>query len=304
MKNFDDDGGSLEKGRADKRFGFFQQPHVFLPCVERRNRIGGRRCIGMHHLLPVLLLAVMFAPGAAGGASFDCSRARTPVEKTICADAALSRLDEHLAEAYAAVLQKSGGSARVQAEQRDWLKSHRDKCRDAHCLKNGYESRLARLAGAGEAEWKTFRDTQLGIEFSYPGNRKVKLGCRGSKACVALVGDTMPGSEYLIAFEVFDGALEQVAVEKAVFDKNEKGWIAHGRSGVHPVEAMAGPGWQGIKAVVDCGVSDSQGFHAAAGECLWAVLSDGRRSVVVDTQGLAGNDEASMRSIQSLRFCR
>lgn len=246
----------------------------------------------------------MLAPGSAAGASFDCSRARTQVEKMVCGDAALSRLDDQLAEAYAAVLQKSGGSGRVKTEQRNWLKNGRDRCRDAQCLKNAYASRLAHLAGAGEAEWETFRDTQLGIEFSYPGNRKVKIGCRGSKTCVALVGDPMPGSEYLIAFEVFDGGLEQVAVEKAVFERSEKGWIARGRSGVHPVEAMDGSGWQGIKAVVDCGVSDSQGFHAAAGECLWAVLSDGKRSVVVDTQGLAGNDEASMRSIQSLRFCQ
>jgi uncharacterized protein len=249
-------------------------------------------------------MAAVLAPGTTDGASFDCSRARTQVEKMVCADAVLSGLDEQLAQAYAAVLRKGGSSDRLKAEQRDWLKNKRDKCRDAQCLKSAYESRLTQLAGGGEAEWKTFRDIPLGIEFSYPGNRNVKIGCRGSKNCVALVRDSMSGSEYLLAFEVFDGGLEQVAVEKAVFDKNEKGWIARGRSGVHPVEAMAGSGWQGIKAVVDCGVSDSQGFHAAAGECLWAVLSDGRRSVVVDTQGVVGNDEASMRSIQSLRFCR
>lgn len=304
MKNFGDNGCSLGKGRVGTGFEAFQQPHPLLRRVGRSNRFGGRRWIGMFSVVPVLLMAAMLAPGTADGASFDCSRARTQVEKIICADAALSRLDEQLAEGYAAVLQKSGGSGRVKAEQRDWLKNKRDRCGDDQCLRNAYASRLAHLAGAGEAEWKTFRDTQLGIEFSYPGHRKVKLGCRGSKACVALVGDTLPGSEYLIAFEVFDGGLEQVAAEKAVFEKNEKGWIARGRSGVHPVEAIEGSGWQGIEAVVDCGVSDSQGFHAAAGECLWAVLSDGKRSVVVDTQGLAGNDEASMRSIQSFRFRR
>jgi uncharacterized protein len=304
VKNFGDDGCSLAKSTAHTGFGAFQQPHPSLRRVDRSNGFGGRRWIGMLSVVPVLLMASMLAPGAAVAASFDCSRARTQMEKMVCADAVLSRLDEQLAEAYAAVLQKSGDSGRVKVEQRDWLKNHRDRCRDAQCLQSAYASRLAHLAGAGEAEWKTFRDTHLGIEFSYPGHRTVKIGCRESKTCVALVGDPMPGSEYLVAFEVFDGGLEQVAVQKAVFDKNEKGWIARGRSGVHPVEVLAGPGWQGIRAVVDCGVSDSQGFHAAAGECLWAVLSDGKRSVVVDTQGLAGNDEASMRSIQSLRFCR
>jgi hypothetical protein len=112
----------------------------------------------------------------------------------------------------------------------------------------------------------------------------------------------MRGSDYLIAFEVFPGSLEKVAVEDAVFVKTESGWTAKGRSGEHPVVPLTGPGWTGLKATVDCGVSDSRGFHAAAGECLWAVVSDGRRSVVADTQGLVGNDAASLRSIQSIRF--
>lgn len=55
-------------------------------------------------------------------------------------------------------------------------------------------------------------------------------------------------------------------------------------------------------ATVDCGVSDSLGFHAAAGEYLWAVLSEGERAVVIDTQGIVGNDEAPMRSIQSIQL--
>jgi hypothetical protein len=37
---------------------------------------------------------------------------------------------------------------------------------------------------------------------------------------------------------------------------------------------------------------------------MWVVLSNGERSVVVDTQGLVGIDEASMRSIQSVRFSK
>jgi hypothetical protein len=150
--------------------------------------------------------------------------------------------------------------------------------------------------------WKTFRNATLGIEFSYPPNRRVKAGCRGSQRCVALVGPGMRGSDYLIAFEVFPGSLEKVAVEDAVFVKTDRGWTAKGRSGEYPAMPLTGPRWKGLKATVDCGVSDSRGFHAAAGECLWAVVSDGRRSVVVDSQGLVGNDAASMRSIQSLRF--
>jgi len=245
----------------------------------------------------------MVAPSVAIGASFNCSKASTSVEKTICASKALSSLDEQLAKAYESVILSSDHPDVVKRHQKDWLRNIRDKCRDETCLKSAYEHRLAQLAATKPAEWKTFRVTDLGIEFSYPSHQEVKVGCRSSKNCIALIGKPMPNSEYLMAFEVFDGDLEKIAVEQSVFEKESNNvWIARGRFGEHSVVPLAGLGWQGLKSTVDCGISDSTGFHAGAGECLWVVLSNGRLSVVVDTQGIVGNDDASMRSIQSLRF--
>lgn len=249
-----------------------------------------------------LALAVMFSPGITLGASFNCSKAVTRVEKSICASLGLSDLDERLAGAYAAALRSSDDPGTVKSRQRAWLKNVRDRCPDEACLKEAYEKRLAELGPTGQAAWKLFRDPRLGIEFSYPADRTVAAGCRGSRKCVALLGSPMLNSDYLIAFEVFDGGLDTVAAEKAVFEKRESGWVAMGRSGEHPVELLSGPDWRGLKAVVDCGISDLQGFHAGGGECLWVVLSNGRSAVVADTQGLVGIDEASLRSIQSLRF--
>jgi uncharacterized protein len=256
--------------------------------------------MGVLSLLLVVIL--MVAPRVAIGASLNCSKASTSVEKTICASKTLSRLDEQLAKAYESVLILSDHPDVVKCHQKEWLRTIRDTCRDESCLKSAYEHRLAQLAATPQAAWQTFRDTTLGIEFSYPSNGKVQVGCRRSKRCIALLGKPMANSEYLIAFEVFDGELEKIAAEQAVFEKHNNGWIAKGRSGEHAVVPLAGRGWQGLKATVDCGVSDRQGFHAGAGECLWVVLSNGRRSVVADTQGIVGNDAASMRSIQSLRF--
>ena len=252
---------------------------------------------------PILVAIIMVAPSVAIGASFNCSKASTSVEKTICASKALSSLDEQLAKAYESVILSSDHPDVVKRHQKDWLRNIRDKCRDETCLKSAYEHRLAQLAATKPAEWKTFRVTDLGIEFSYPSHQEVKVGCRSSKNCIALIGKPMPNSEYLMAFEVFDGDLEKIAVEQSVFEKESNNvWIARGRFGEHSVVPLAGLGWQGLKSTVDCGISDSTGFHAGAGECLWVVLSNGRRSVVVDTQGIVGNDDASMRSIQSLRF--
>jgi uncharacterized protein len=251
-----------------------------------------------------LLLVVIFmvAPSVAIGAGLNCSKAGTSVEKTICASKTLSRLDEQLGKAYESVLALSDHPDVVKSHQKEWLRNIRDKCQDEPCLQSAYEHRLAQLAATEQAAWKTFRDTTLGIEFAYPSNRKVQVGCRRSKRCIALIGKPMPNSEYLIAFEVFDGDLEKIAAEQAVFEKHNNVWIAKGRSGEHAVVPLAGHGWQGLKSTVDCGISDRKGFHAGAGECLWVVLSNGSRSVVVDTQGIVGNDEASMRSIQSIRF--
>ena len=54
----------------------------------------------MRLLLLLAILAVF--PQAARAASFDCQRAETVVEKTICGDAKLSALDDREVAAYAA----------------------------------------------------------------------------------------------------------------------------------------------------------------------------------------------------------
>ena len=93
-----------------------------------------------------LIAAILLLPLPAAGQSFDCGHARTRVEKTICADPALKELDEHLGRYYAAgrdVL--DAASACLQSDQAQWLKSTRDTCADAACLKAAYLNRLAEL---------------------------------------------------------------------------------------------------------------------------------------------------------------
>lgn len=101
-----------------------------------------------------LTLLGLISAGA-GAASFDCKRARGPVETTICADSGLSTLDEQLAAAYARALKADTGE---KATQLAWLKT-RNACADAACLRQAYTARIAALqariagpaAGAGQA---------------------------------------------------------------------------------------------------------------------------------------------------------
>lgn len=92
-------------------------------------------------LLP-LCLAVK-----AWGASFDCGKATTKVEKIICADAELTKLDEELAVVYKSALQDKKQADSIRLAQKQWLKV-RNGCADAACIKHAYESRLHGLSSS------------------------------------------------------------------------------------------------------------------------------------------------------------
>jgi uncharacterized protein YecT (DUF1311 family) len=92
-----------------------------------------------------LLLAVSCS-GSALAASFPCEKAQSRVEKTICADAELSQLDEYLARYYGGARAGLGaGAACLAADQRRWLSATRNACADATCLKKAYLERLGEL---------------------------------------------------------------------------------------------------------------------------------------------------------------
>jgi uncharacterized protein len=78
--------------------------------------------------------------------SFDCTKAQSRVEKLICADAAVRELDEYLGRYYSAARAANPAAAScLQADQSGWLRSTRDACGDANCLKRVYLDRLAEL---------------------------------------------------------------------------------------------------------------------------------------------------------------
>ena len=158
------------------------------------------------------------------------------------------------------------------------------------------------LAAQTDAKWQVFRDRALGFTFDYPPGWSARVGCHGSRRCVAVRNGQGGQQAYAIALEEFAGNLERTATNKAVFRRTQEGWVAEGRYASHPAQPIAEDGWRGLEAVVDCGISDGGEMHAAAGECLWAVLSDGRRSIVADTQGTVANDEDVHRVLRSVRF--
>ena len=107
--------------------------------------------------------AVLFAAGlpAAGRAqSFDCTKARSPAERAICAQPSLGALDRAVADAYAAALARPGAdAAAVRAGQQTWLRGRDARCSPAArgsaslaaCLAASLAQRLAALAPPASA---------------------------------------------------------------------------------------------------------------------------------------------------------
>ncbi|WP_192559877.1 lysozyme inhibitor LprI family protein [Pseudomonas allokribbensis] len=79
--------------------------------------------------------------------SFDCAKAVSFAEKSICADTALSLLDEQLNSQYVRALDSAANRNQVRIEQREWLRL-RDNCVTDSCLSTSMSQRLNQLSGA------------------------------------------------------------------------------------------------------------------------------------------------------------
>ena len=110
--------------------------------------------------------------------------------------------------------------------------------------------------------------------------------------------------EYTLSLCAKKASLEQVAVDELFFGQEEGQWMRYaGMSAPSPVDEIRGFGWTGLRVIQTCGVGDPEpGFHAAGGECLMAVVSDGTTSVMFDSVGLTREFEKLYAIIDSVRF--
>ena len=92
----------------------------------------------------VLLILVFSFSVSCFAASFDCAKAGTSIEKAICSNKKLGRLDEVLAQNYKAMLASDiGDGARtdLKTSQRAWV-ANRNKCVDNECIAKAYKARI------------------------------------------------------------------------------------------------------------------------------------------------------------------
>ena len=107
-------------------------------------------------LATVVVLAVLALPAAAGAQGIACGKARSPVEKAICASPHLLALDHQVAVAYADALKRDPARrAALRQNLLRWLKARDAACAGGAsltaCLDRQLTSRLAVLAPASDS---------------------------------------------------------------------------------------------------------------------------------------------------------
>jgi len=102
-------------------------------------------------LIYIVLVFALLGMNTACAASFDCAKASTKVEKMICKDAELSKLDDELGKDYSEARTKASDPETLKKQQRAWLKM-RNSCADTQCLKGKYSERIKVLQQVSTVE--------------------------------------------------------------------------------------------------------------------------------------------------------
>lgn len=91
--------------------------------------------------------------GPAQTAGFNCKFAKSHIEKLICADSGLSKLDDEMKVLFDKIEGETAGHDGETGqvidpagkEQKHWRETVRDACKDAQCLNAAYTVRLAQM---------------------------------------------------------------------------------------------------------------------------------------------------------------
>lgn len=91
----------------------------------------------------------------AGRPSFDCSRARSKGELTVCSDPGLSELDVNMATQYrGALATASPQQERLLRQTGNRFIVYRNRCPDTHCAAEAYLGRMREIRDIMEGRWQ------------------------------------------------------------------------------------------------------------------------------------------------------
>jgi uncharacterized protein len=127
-------------------------------------------------------VAMAVVASAAQAASFDCAKASHPLEKLICANPALSKLDDEVNKAYKERLELLFDKRAFKGQQKDWMRILRTGCQSqclAQQVEEEYRQQLANLKSFEEesftANYKTADEALLTITQHKPQSFAFRL---------------------------------------------------------------------------------------------------------------------------------
>jgi uncharacterized protein len=165
---------------------------------------------GEMKLITCIALAWFSLCVTAQAVSFDCGKATSTVEKLICGNDDLSKLDDNLSKTYQQAIEKSADKQKVTKDQRQWLKEVRNSCQDESCLGAAYQKRISGLvmiaqqtsANAIQSDWLS------NIGGNYYGGPSIK-NCvitlpRGNRRCNCLSIRKQSDTAAIVTFDRHD----------------------------------------------------------------------------------------------------
>ncbi len=96
-------------------------------------------------IFPTLILATLFCTSTSYAAGFDCSKAKSATEKTICSTTSLSDLDEILVLSFNKAVASSADVKALKTAQQAWLKTRETCSSTVDCITQAYTSRISEL---------------------------------------------------------------------------------------------------------------------------------------------------------------
>ena len=166
----------------------------------------------MHDLLRSLALTAACVLGitnvAAQGPrapSFNCDKAATADEKTICDQYALSWLDRQLDRSWQEAIQRAGseGTTALKSAQKKWLKSRRACGEDVNCLRRSYLGRLRELSDTEREGPNLTGPLKYKLSENYTGGLSV---VHHDDDTLAGAIETVSGPSYHLCGIYFEGA--------------------------------------------------------------------------------------------------
>lgn len=138
--------------------------------------------------------------GAAVSPSFDCGKASSMVEKTICADPNLAQLDSKLMALYQQAMKQTDNGDALKSQQLNWLRQVRNPCTSAACLSNAYQQRIAELQKGSAAAVPTWSPSPFPASYSggFTGKEKLTFTADGR-----VLEDGAPAGRYQVDTESF-----------------------------------------------------------------------------------------------------